>query len=569
MSSQYTIASITTLLHRLVDSDPTVRAHAAGWLGVLGDARATFSLSCCLRDENDDDVRISMIRALAKIADPLALDVLIEMHKDQQQIIMEEAAAAIRSISIAGLHYARVLLDSPEATERLLAVRILQELNAIGILSSGQDNSLISLCASHALFDNEMQVKISMAGMLGSLADEQAIQPLLTILTTEQDYKLLASAARSLGYFPQEDTTRALEWAMQQASGLLHEEAAMALAHQATPTAINILVDALQDSSTMRRAVIISALGQIVDPHAIRTIITALSDKDLTIRISATRALIRLCSASNSQIYNDLLYEALPILLFLLQDDNEVMRATAAKALAFYDKTEIILPMIALLNDKSATVRAAAVNALHFVGDTRPLFPLRFALRDQDVHVRRAAIAALSSYPCRHCIEPCAISAIKDDDNLVRIVATTLLTECRNPDFLGTMINALSDSEPMTAIAIMKIMYNSGHENQLFFSKLTEMLNSPDTAIRKQSLFLLLELNNSISTNLLVALQHDQHLIIRLKVAIALSQCSDIEKATAMLRQRLLEEYDDTVRVALTESLERIVALNCRNGRLL
>lgn len=558
MTSQYTIADITTLLHRLVDSDPTVRAHAAGWLGVLGDSRATFSLSCCLRDEVDDDVRIAMIRSLAKISDPLALDVLIELHSYHQQIISEETANAIRSISVSGLKYAQKLLDSPEATERILAARILEQFNAVGIPIAEYDHSLISIFSSHALYDDEQFVRISLTAMLGIFRDQQAIPPLLQLLYHDNDTKLLASAARALGYFPQAEATEALSWALNHPAGLLQEAAIWALAQQATPAAIDILVQELQNVSLSLRSVIITALGDVVDPHAIRTLILATGDHETTIRALAAQALGRLRSASNSQIYDELLSEALPTLFFLLQDEDEQTRATTAEALAKFNDHSIILPLIALLSDNSAIVRAAAANSLHCIGDNRPIFPLRSALRDQDILVRRAAISALSSYPCHRCIEPCALTVLQNEDQVIRQLALLSLSNCTHPHFIDILHTSLSDSEPLTTLAIIQLLYNSNLATDQLYIYLKQLLKSTDSSIRRQSLQLFISITADISSEFILPLIHDQNVDVRLLVVQALSRFANSEIANSLLKQRLIEEYDDLVRAVIITSLTQL-----------
>ena len=555
MSTAYTRADITTFLRRLVDADPAVRAHAAGWLGVLGDRGATFSIAACLREETHEDVCLAMIHALEQLRDPQALDVLIELLNDSRSLIAEHARAAIRSLSPEGLVYARALLNSAEATERLLAARLIEQIAAAGI--PVHTETLRECCLSHALSDEEQAVRIALTGILGLFANEHALPALLQMLKGEHESKVLAAAARALGSFTNMEATLALAEALHHHAIMVQEQAALALARIATPSAICVLADGLQEGVPTLRHCIAAALGTIVDPHAIRAVTIALSDRDPEVRMDAARAISRQQQASGSQICDDLLTDALPPLFFLLHEEIPEVRVAAAESLQAFADPRCIEPLLAALNDADARVRAAAAGALQYRGDTRPLFPLRFALRDPHVEVRRAVMAALASYPCHRCLEPCALSALQDTDTEVRRLAARRLRDCRSSKVISHLLAALPGSDAETRWVMLQTLQRLGADAQHIRPQLTALLATDASHLRVAAVRLLIELSLPPDPDEFIALLQDPSVAIRLFVARALEGRVEAQHVP-QLKHYLQEEYDAGVRQAMQCILHRL-----------
>lgn len=79
----------------------------------------------------------------------------------------------------------------------------------------------------------------------------------------------------------------------------------------------------------------------------------------------------------------------------LLNDEDEDVRARAAKALGDFGDQRAIDPLIKALQDKDVWVRENVVNALGQIGEERVISPLMEVLRDEDGDVRGAATDAI------------------------------------------------------------------------------------------------------------------------------------------------------------------------------
>lgn len=217
-----------------------------------------------LVDFPEDDVPAAEV-ARGVEGTPETPDALVEELQVRGGLIREGAAA--RLIAARGLEWARSpearpLLDrlppaqlidlarQPEEPLRLLAVRLLA--------ARGAEVALAPLGA--LLRDPARAVRQEAAGALGDLGDAQAVVPILSAMSEEQDEPTRVRLRRALANLPSQAVFEVLE-------------------------------TLLEDPAPTQRLVAVSGLLAYASPGSVRQLGKALADPDLSVRLAALKAL--------------------------------------------------------------------------------------------------------------------------------------------------------------------------------------------------------------------------------------------------------------------------------------
>jgi len=145
-------------------------------------------------------------------------------------------------------------------------------------------------------------------------------------------------------------------------SAALRARAARILGQLREPLALRPLIDTLRDPDDWVRAGAATALGNLLDPTATEPLIACLRDAHPSVRAAAAEALGRLRDLTAAE----------PVLP-LLQDIQASVRAAAARALGHIGDSITIEPLIGLLDDPDRDVRVASIQALGNLRATRIL----------------------------------------------------------------------------------------------------------------------------------------------------------------------------------------------------
>ena len=278
---------------------------------------------------------------------------------------------------------------------------------ALGAL--GDDRGLSPLFS--LLKDRQPEVRTSATLSLRQLGDARAIDPLRAALE-DPDHNVrwqAAGALNALGWRPANNT----EFILRSVAIGHHEEAAI---HGSR--AVEVLVHALEDSSSPRRHAAAIALGKTGDSRAVKPLEKALEDEDSHVRVAAVEALSQL---SHSQSAGSLLR--------LLRDPDHHVRAASVEALGRMGDTRVVDTIASdLLKDPSWDVRKLSVEALGRIKDNRVTQLLWQALKDSDNDVRQTAAHALGQIPDPRSIPPLVL-ALKDENTAVRQEAKASLRQ--------------------------------------------------------------------------------------------------------------------------------------------
>jgi HEAT repeat protein len=303
--------AIQGLIEKLEDREDTVRWRAVYALGRTGDARAVEPLISALQDRNAD-VRIAAARALPH-GDSRTVEPFLAALSDRNATVRDQAAQAlvaaadVRAVEPLIERLRRdedvdVTVHSIEALATIGDPRAVPEL--LSVLHDGARGSLVRATAARALGklgaasafeglvsaanDSDGSVRVAATLALGDLGDPRALPTLLAGLRGRNLGEQIA-AARALGVLEDAQAVEALIVAIETDSpaavgsterAILREDAARSLGAIGDSRAIEPLLAALADRyATVRRAAA-HALGRIADPTAVETLRAALEDRD-------------------------------------------------------------------------------------------------------------------------------------------------------------------------------------------------------------------------------------------------------------------------------------------------
>jgi HEAT repeat protein len=302
-------------------------------------------------------------------------------------------------------------------------------------MAGGGDLTALAPIAE-AITDEEPEVRAAAARALGAFHDDRAVPPLVAAIKDRSpevraaaiaslrqvgdagaidalvhalgDYHhavrwQAAGALGSLGWRPSNN----MEFILRSVATCQHEEAAV---HGGE--AVDVLANALEDTTCPRRHAVAAALGKTGDTRAVRPLENSLNDPDSHVRVAAAEALSLLGHPQSANA-----------LLKLLEDQDHLVRATAIESLGRMGEVRILDYIAAtLIHDPSWDVRKLSVEALGRIKDDRATELLWQGLRDPDHDVRQTAATSLGQIPDPRSIGPLVLS-LKDENSAVRQAA--------------------------------------------------------------------------------------------------------------------------------------------------
>lgn len=152
----------------------------------------------------------------------------------------------------------------------------------------------------------------------------------------------------------------------------------------ASSKVINQVLETLNDDDWVIRWTGVESLGWVGNVYVVPHLIQRLSDTNWKIRVAAIRALTEI--KDNSAIVG---------LSKLNTDTNTVVREAAAEALGFLDSKQAVVPLGVFASDSEDFVRLASVESLGRLCDKITTSFLLSALKDTSEHVRWAAANGL------------------------------------------------------------------------------------------------------------------------------------------------------------------------------
>ena len=478
----------------LYSEDSAIRTSAVISLLGLNLPTVYDSLIDILKNSDNDDVRISLIKAFGFAGDDSrALDCMIDLLTSENEEMRIASADALGNIStkkaIEGM--VDVLLDSRKsAASRILITGALAKTRSreaveplIAILES--DNNDLQIAAHDALVEITKQSNGKAKSFWQEWWDrnkvktrEQWLEDIVDKLEggfkkLKEENNLLKDeivekTIQILKTNKESDNIRPLIDALKSEYQAVRIYAAGELANHKDPEVVKIFVDLISDDDTEIRVLAVNVLGKIGGVSELKNLVLALQDKETKVRESAAISLGKLgkkeavfdllsalsdpadsvvCTAAEAlgELKAD---EAVEPLINLFSNKNPKIRESAIVALGKFQDNRAIDPLINSLKDEEERVRWYAADTLGKVGTKKAVLPLIALLSDESARVRESTAAALGLIGDEIAVEP-LIKLLKDVDNRVAEKAADMLLsiECETFVLFESIVNAFYAEE--------------------------------------------------------------------------------------------------------------------------
>jgi HEAT repeat protein len=506
------------------------RAFAAELLGRVGGAKAVPALLETVQATRteDSDVREIALRALARIADPGAVEPLIAALSSADTWLTARIADIITRHGEAAVDPLMTLLtSSTHHPARAWAANVLGEVRA---------QRAFPLLV-RALNDQDDEVRGKAATALGRLGDRRAIHHLLEHLLTDTAPFVRVRIAGTLGQF-------------------------------GGPEVIDRLVHALRDPAWWVRMRSVEALEQI-GPAAEGPLLVALDDSDATIRSRAAAALERLGvpdslvrmieGGENSAEASDMLVRlsagaARELLVELMRHSSPAVREAVMTAVRRGRRGDLTGELMhAAAHDAEPSLRSLALDTLRLIRSEQAVPVAMAALSDPDQQVRSAAIRLIGALGRRETADMLR-ERTRDPEPSVRAAAARALgalgAAMAQPDFL----TLLGDPEP--AVREAAILGAVDARLRALVPRIIELLGDDDPDVRHAAAAAAGTLGDRASVPALVRAFSEAPPDLRETITIAVTRL-DVESTPALV-DTLLRSQDSGSKIALARTIARL-----------
>lgn len=206
-----------------------------------------------------------------------------------------------------------------------------------------------------SLNDNDVEIRMKSAEVLGIIGDKKAVEPLIGLLS-DKDWHVRQQAAKALGKLRDSQTTEPL-------------------------------VECLKDSSKEVRREVVEALKSLADERAFEPLLQSLKDADPSVRGEAVKALLTTGGEKTVEPFMD-----------YLNDSGSLSKVEVIRALGVLGDKRAVGQLVICLKDKDAAVRMWSAESLGRIVDKRAVEPLKRCLEDPDESVRIKAAEALRKF---------------------------------------------------------------------------------------------------------------------------------------------------------------------------
>jgi len=551
--------SAEALARTLDDEDPNVRAAAAEALGAIGWPQSAAALKAALRDDTERLVKLSSLRALARLECDVPLSGLEASLADS---LLKPASLALLGYSEepAAAEVLLKALESRSSSCRQAAIeallRVLSRTDADGMERLAERARAVAAAtpelvadAASRLATAALPVRNTLIQFLGVLQGEAVVVPLLTAgrdpELEERVVDTLLSFGRGL------DGWLAARWNDLEAADRVLACAVLAAGQSSAGE--SRLVACLGDPDPAVRRAAGDALGTRGGADALEELIGRFENAAAATSLDPDEA-DRLADAVAQLASRGGDPAAIAVrIAALLPTAEEVLRGAAARALAGIPGSESTLALRLLLADPEESVRRAAVEALARRSDSDLQESLHLALADDAPSVRIAAAAALGGAP-----DPEALSDLgqlcADDDPRVRAAAMRAIGALeRDADQrLALLERGVLDGGPVALAALEGLRglgdpRGAGVAARLLDADAPELVRAAVACVGSCAELPRLEP--------LVPLLDHPHWTVRAEAARVLGE-REVRTAVAALSDRLRSEPDDFVREVIHVALE-------------
>ncbi|HEU4698957.1 MAG TPA: HEAT repeat domain-containing protein [Gemmatimonadales bacterium] len=429
------------------------RAFAAELLGRVGNAKAVAVLleTAQATKTEDADVREIALRALARIADPRAVEPLVAALRQAEGWLAPRLADILARHGELVVEPMIALLETAgRLPARAWAANVLGELRAARAFPA----------LARALGDLDDEVRAKSATALGRLGDRRAVTYLLDHLLSDPAPFVRARIAAALGQFDDPEVIDRLVRALGDAAWWVRMRSVEAL-EQIGAGAEGPLLLALEDADPEIRIRSAVALERLGVPGRLVRMIEA-DDR----AAEARRTLVKFAAAGARELLAELLLHPAPaVRLAVIEavrragrrdlagelvevaatDAAADVRTGAFDALRTLEAREAVPGAITALGDPSETVRAAALALVGELGDGATAAEIRARTHDPEWSVRAAAARALARV--RTEAAPDLLRLLADPQPAVRAAAAEAAGRAGLRSLVPDLVTLLGDAD--------------------------------------------------------------------------------------------------------------------------
>jgi HEAT repeat protein len=346
-------AAIPALIHELQSDQWRDRTNAADTLAKIHDPEAISALINALQEDNNADVRVAVVEALATYKQKQVVPPLIKALDDHNRNVRKSAARVLEK----SMPYYRKLND-PQISKAFVAA--LQDNNrgvrlvAARLLGELQDPATADALIG-ALEDVDTDVRIAAKKSLYKIKDNRAIDSLVAGLKADKP----EVRSEVIGALSKYQDHRAIE-PLLDSNADVRIEAINALSKLDDPRAIEPLIDAVKDYQPSVRKAAASTLANVDDPRVVAPLKGLLDDLDEGVREAARKTLLtknwqpqskdeqaRYCIAKRDWLKCEALGKtAIAPLLLELKQEESPYQVEAARVLGEIGDPSTIQPLI-------------------------------------------------------------------------------------------------------------------------------------------------------------------------------------------------------------------------------
>ncbi|HZI75865.1 MAG TPA: HEAT repeat domain-containing protein, partial [Gemmatimonadales bacterium] len=399
------------------------RAFAAELLGRVGNAKAVPALLQTVQatGTEDADVREIALRALARIADPGAIDPLVAALENADAWLAPRLAdILVRHGALAIEPLIHLLSGTDRNTARAWAANVLGEVRAVEAVP----------LLLQALEDPSDEVRSKAATALGRLRDRRAVAPLLEHLLSDPAPFVRARVASALAQFGGPEVTERLVRTLGDSAWWVRMRGVEAL-EQIGPGAEAALLMALDDTDPeirQRAAVSLERLG--IPGQLTVAIEQGGSGSD------AARTLSRMVAVGTRELISQLLLHP-----------SDTVRQVVIAGIRDARRRDVSGELTRIVSgDPAGAVRGLALDALRVLRIREAVPAALAALREEDTTVQVAALRLLAQLGGRD-----AITAVRSQSGHpvpeVRAAAAEALGSLGGPGVEAEILHLVGDPE--------------------------------------------------------------------------------------------------------------------------
>ena len=403
--------AITPLVNILLDSDQEVRSKAADTLLTMNwqpTSQEDKGIYCVMKREwencvalgeyaltpliaelefSEADIQANIIDTLIKINHPRAIEPLVNLLANadsaRRRVIINALSEFNHPLAVKTLIQS---LDDNNYYVRQDAATALEH----SVAKFGSNNYFdIKTPILHALKDNNRNVRIVAARLIGALNDPTTI-PQLLIALDDSDHDVRDAAADSLNRIDKPEAITYLVTALQNPDPQVRKHIVISLSLFKDSRALESLLSALSDPNIEVQTVAIDVLGKIDDPQVIQPLIQKLETNDIEVK---HHTILALGNKDDPRV--------IAALKPLLSHKDAEIRTTAGEILVKKNwqpktladkgfecvikhdwnlceslKEHAVEPLILELQDANSNIRVESARTLGYIQDIRAITPL-------------------------------------------------------------------------------------------------------------------------------------------------------------------------------------------------